>query len=82
MVRGAPPFSLCILSMTFHDTVWAPSAIPFAPDYPNPKELTEEKLDYVEKAFLDAVERCKKIGCMSHLPLFAKISPSLTLLTS
>lgn len=44
------------------DDVWAPSAIPFAPDYPNPKELTEEKLDYIEKAFLDAVERCKQIG--------------------
>ncbi|GJJ08062.1 hypothetical protein Clacol_002269 [Clathrus columnatus] len=49
------------------EDVWGPSAISFAPGYPMPKELTEEKMDYVEKAFIDSVERCKQIGCTSKL---------------
>ncbi|KAF8474313.1 FMN-linked oxidoreductase [Gautieria morchelliformis] len=44
------------------NNVWAPSEIPFSNEYPKPKAATEEYLDYVEKAFIDAVERCKQIG--------------------
>ena len=55
-------------------SVYAPSAISFADDYPNPKALSTEELDYVEKAFLDAVERCKKIGCTSSTSLIILFS--------
>ncbi|KAF8589765.1 FMN-linked oxidoreductase [Ramaria rubella] len=37
------------------DNVWAPSEISFAKDYANPKEVTEEYMDYLEKAFLDSI---------------------------
>ena len=60
----------CLRLMSFlHNTafnvVWAPSDLQYASDYPKPKAATEAYLDYVEKGFLDAVERCKKIGCES-----------------
>lgn len=45
--------------------VIGPSDIPFAEDYPKPKAMTAEDLARVEQGFVDAVERCKKIGCMS-----------------
>ncbi|KDQ63292.1 hypothetical protein JAAARDRAFT_29310 [Jaapia argillacea MUCL 33604] len=44
------------------DQVYGPSEIPFASDYPKPKAMTEEDIQYVEDAFVSAVERCKKIG--------------------
>ncbi|KAI0697546.1 FMN-linked oxidoreductase [Cytidiella melzeri] len=44
-----------------HDVV-SPSNVPFADDYPLPKEMTKEDLDRVEQAFVAATERCKKIG--------------------
>ena len=47
------------------NAVWAPSEIPFSNGYPNPKAATEDYMDCIEKAFLDAVERCKMIGCES-----------------
>jgi len=43
--------------------VWGPSPIPFADGYPMPKEMTEEHMDYVEKAWVAAAERCQKVGC-------------------
>jgi hypothetical protein len=61
-------FILCYNRVMY--AVWAPSEIPFSNEYPKPKGATEEYLDYVEKAFIDAVERCKQIGCKSHAPLF------------
>ncbi|KAL0951519.1 hypothetical protein HGRIS_008204 [Hohenbuehelia grisea] len=44
------------------DEVYAPSDIPFNTDHPFPKEMSEEHLQYVEDAFVAAVERCKQIG--------------------
>jgi len=44
------------------DEVYAPSDIPFSKDYPKPKAMDEQHLQYVEDAFLKAVERCKEIG--------------------
>lgn len=39
------------------------SEIPFADAYPKPKALTADGLKRIEQAFVDAVERCKQIGC-------------------
>jgi len=44
------------------NNVWGPTEIPHAEGYPVPKAATEEHMDYVEKAWVDATERCKKIG--------------------
>lgn len=44
------------------DEVYGPSDIPFAPDYPTPKAMDEAHMQYVEDAWLKAVERCKTIG--------------------
>ncbi|KAJ7269332.1 NADH:flavin oxidoreductase 2 [Mycena haematopus] len=44
------------------DKVYAPSAIPWSQQYPDPKAMTEQDLQYVEDAFVAAVERCKQIG--------------------
>ncbi|CUA68386.1 Putative NADPH dehydrogenase C23G7,10c [Rhizoctonia solani] len=42
--------------------VVGPSTIPFGDNYPRPKAMTLEDIDALEKAYLDAVERCKQIG--------------------
>ncbi|KAF7347669.1 putative NADPH dehydrogenase C23G7.10c [Mycena venus] len=44
------------------NNVYAPSAIPWSEKYPNPKEMTEQDMQYVEDAFVAAVNRCKEIG--------------------
>ncbi|KZT30840.1 FMN-linked oxidoreductase [Neolentinus lepideus HHB14362 ss-1] len=44
------------------DEVYGPSTIPFAKGYPEPKEMSEEHLQYVEDSWIKAVERCKTIG--------------------
>ncbi|KIJ29354.1 hypothetical protein M422DRAFT_36991, partial [Sphaerobolus stellatus SS14] len=44
------------------ENVWGPSPIPFAEGYAMPKEITEEHLDYLEKAWIAAAERCKAVG--------------------
>ncbi|EPQ60402.1 NADH flavin oxidoreductase 1 [Gloeophyllum trabeum ATCC 11539] len=44
------------------DEVYGPSTAPFAKDFPQPKEMSEEHLQYVEDEWLKAVERCKQIG--------------------
>ena len=43
--------------------VVAPSAIAFGETYPQPREVSLEDIDALEKAYVDAVERCKLIGC-------------------
>lgn len=57
--------------------VWGPSQIPFSDGYAKPKAATEEYMDYIEKAFVDAVERCKKIGCEFAESYPPSTSPSL-----
>ncbi|KAJ6503341.1 NADH:flavin oxidoreductase 2 [Mycena vitilis] len=42
--------------------VYAPSAIAFSPTYPNPKEMTEADIQYVEDAFVAAAKRAKAAG--------------------
>ncbi|KAF8713313.1 NADH flavin oxidoreductase, partial [Rhizoctonia solani] len=42
--------------------VVGPSEIPFGDNYPRPKAMTLEDIDALEKAYMDAVERCKLIG--------------------
>lgn len=44
-------------------TVYSASDIPFSDTYPKPKAMTEQDFQYVEEAFVKAVERCKDIGC-------------------
>ncbi|OSD03240.1 FMN-linked oxidoreductase [Trametes coccinea BRFM310] len=44
------------------DKVCGPSDLPFCDDYPKPKTMTKEQMQRVMDAFLQAVERCKKIG--------------------
>lgn len=42
--------------------VFAPSAIPFSEDYPEPIEASEKYLVDLVSAYRDAVRRCKEIG--------------------
>ncbi|PPQ92802.1 hypothetical protein CVT25_004060 [Psilocybe cyanescens] len=42
--------------------VWAPSAIPFHPLYPQPKELSVEGIKNVVSAFVDAAKRAVAVG--------------------
>lgn len=42
--------------------MWAPSAIPFADSYPQPKELSREGIKVVVKAFVDATKRALQAG--------------------
>jgi len=44
------------------ENVWAPSAIPFHPDYPHPKALTKEGIAGLVKAFVDAARRALQAG--------------------
>ncbi|KAH8590631.1 putative mannose-1-phosphate guanyltransferase [Bisporella sp. PMI_857] len=44
------------------DNVWAASAIPYSEDYPNPKELTLEKIEELKIAWVAAVRRALKAG--------------------
>ncbi|KAJ7619216.1 hypothetical protein DFH06DRAFT_1285835 [Mycena polygramma] len=44
------------------DNVYAPSAVAFSPTYPNPKEMTEADIQYVEDAFVAAAKRAKQAG--------------------
>jgi len=42
--------------------VVGPSDIPFSPNYPKPRPLTESELDNLEEAYAATVRRCKIIG--------------------
>ncbi|KAJ6573423.1 NADH:flavin oxidoreductase/NADH oxidase [Mycena vulgaris] len=42
--------------------VYGPSEIPFSHPYAQPKSLTLSDMNYIEDAFVAAVERCKQIG--------------------
>ncbi|KAJ7170070.1 hypothetical protein C8R46DRAFT_1091035 [Mycena filopes] len=44
------------------NNVFAPSAIPFSQTYPQPKEMTEQDMQYVEDAFAAATKRSLEIG--------------------
>jgi len=44
------------------DGVYSSSDIAFNEDFPTPKAATEKYLDNLDKAFIQAVERCKQIG--------------------
>ncbi|KAI9065907.1 FMN-linked oxidoreductase [Trametes sanguinea] len=41
--------------------VYGPSNLPFCENYPKPQAMTEEQIQRVVDAFLQAVERCKRI---------------------
>jgi len=56
-VRGS-----CEALMYLNLLVWGPSTIPYEEGYPVPKEMTEEYMDYVEKAWVATAERCKEVG--------------------
>ena len=44
--------------------VSGPSDIPFSDQYPSPVPMSEEEILRVENAFVQAIERCKQVGCM------------------
>ncbi|TEB34070.1 NADPH dehydrogenase [Coprinellus micaceus] len=44
------------------DNVWAPSAVSFSEQYPNPKALTREGIQTVVQAFVDGAKRSLKAG--------------------
>lgn len=44
------------------DNVWAPSAIPFAPTYASPKEMTIEEIEGLVQSFVDAARRSVQAG--------------------
>ncbi|QRV77882.1 NADH:flavin oxidoreductase/NADH oxidase [Ceratobasidium sp. AG-Ba] len=46
----------------WEENVIAPSEIPFSATYPKPRAMTEQEIDGIAQSFVDAVERCKKIG--------------------
>ncbi|KAH9944246.1 FMN-linked oxidoreductase [Epithele typhae] len=60
--RIAPNYIALLEDGGWADRVAAPSPIPFSDVYPTPYELPEAEIKQIEQAFLDAVERCKKIG--------------------
>lgn len=68
MVRYAASRKMAAFSDHRH-AVYGPSGIPYADIYPKPKAATEEYLLSVEDAFVEAVERCKEIGCKYCLML-------------
>jgi len=45
------------------ENVVGPSTIPFSDTYPKPRALTVEEIDSLEDKYVEAVQRCKKIGC-------------------
>ena len=47
--------------------VVAPGAIAFGETYPQPREMSGGEIDALVQAYVDAVERCKLIGCTSPL---------------
>ncbi|KAI5122193.1 hypothetical protein M0805_002682 [Coniferiporia weirii] len=44
------------------DNVWAPSAVPYNENFPEPKELTKEGIKLVVRGFVDAAKRALKAG--------------------
>ena len=51
--------------LTAEEGAWqtfGPSAVPFRPDWPAPKEMTEEDFDRITTAFVRATERADKAG--------------------
>ncbi|KZT02458.1 FMN-linked oxidoreductase [Laetiporus sulphureus 93-53] len=44
------------------DEVYSASDVPFSPLHPNPKPMDKAHLQYVEDAWLKAIERCKAVG--------------------
>lgn len=44
------------------ENVIGPSEIPFADTYPKPRAMTIDEINTLEKAYVDAIERCEKIG--------------------
>lgn len=53
-----------------HLIVLGPSAIPFSDQYPMPHAMSVEEIKRVEDAFIEAVERCKQVGCRSPFPVY------------
>jgi hypothetical protein len=49
--------------------------VPYSEYFPKPKAMTEEQMKVIENAFVAAVERCEKIGCMS---LFSRFDFSIS----
>ncbi|KAG9314036.1 hypothetical protein JVU11DRAFT_4815 [Chiua virens] len=52
----------CVFTLSIDTSVYGPSEIQFSDVYPHPKAMSEEDIQRVEDAFLDAVERCRKAG--------------------
>ncbi|PSR80698.1 hypothetical protein PHLCEN_2v6614 [Hermanssonia centrifuga] len=44
------------------DDVWAPSAIPHSDGFPQPHELTKERIERIKQGFVDAAKRALKAG--------------------
>ncbi len=52
-------------ALSAHDGGWttvAPSPIPFAPNYPTPRELTEPEIDQIVNRFAQAADRARRAG--------------------
>ena len=58
---GDGPFWVLIGSLS--RVVYGPTNVPWAKDYPTPKEMTEDDLQYVQDAFVAATKRSALAGC-------------------
>ncbi|KAI1503239.1 NADPH dehydrogenase [Biscogniauxia marginata] len=60
--KGTPSFVATEESGGWPDNVWAPSAIPYADQYPEPKAMTADDIAELVKAFGDATRRAVEAG--------------------
>jgi len=60
--------------------VYGPANVPWSKDFPSPKAMTEDDLQYVEDAFVAATKRSASAGCQHH-PVLDNGSSSLTRIT-
>lgn len=77
MVGPTKVFSFFLSPYAFHllalmSIVYAPSDIPYLEGYPHPIAMTENDMQNVEDAFVAALERCKRAGCMSNFGCILK----------
>jgi len=60
--RKAPSFTAGKDENGWPDEVYGPSTLPYSEGYPQPKQIDEKHLEYLDDAFLKAIERCKAVG--------------------
>lgn len=72
---GVPGDLICAL-------VWGPSPLKFSETFPQPKEMDEEHIQYVEDWWLKSVERSKQAGCASPYLILDTIRGTLNFMFS